>query len=680
MKSSTKRLISLFIAVVTVISVFGITTFGASKSYGKKYGVVKTVKSDYKTKCTAYSFNKDNGKVYLFFDAASSLSDKTRKTVYYGFALYKDSEYKNAVADISGAFPKKDGKAAVPLNMASLKSGVYYGKVYTFVKKSDGTKVTDSDSIGKFTVTVNKLGAAAPKLNGISISVKGNYISWTGVKYASVYRVYRKLYGESKWKTLCDVKTTGYTDNSIQHGIKYVYTVKAFDGDYASLYNKTGVTAVYLDEPKIEKPVAGEDNAVILNWNSVEGAEKYCIYKRTADETSYSRIKTLTKDETAFTDTSKKTDGQTLYYKVRAVNGVSAGLISKPVKITPFLCVKPAAFYENGVVTVSWDECGETYYLYKKDGSGEWSLVYTGDELSYSDFAVYPDETYTYSLVAEKNGVKSSFSSKGFSLKTLGETVIKSVANSENNSVLIKWNKKDGATGYEIYRKTSGSEYEKIGVTGNTSSFYDTTEKTNNLRYVYTVRAFGKYAEGTMNTEGVSHLYMEAPVLVYTKAVKNGGNKISWNAVSGAISYNVYRKAPGGEWSLLGNTTTLGFTDSKAGSKDKYYYTVKAVNGAAESSCMSGFGVNCLNAPVLLSIKKSSSSVKLTWEDVAGAKGYYVYRKEDGGSYSRLATVSTLSYADKSAKENGKEYIYTVKAFNDGGAGLYDIFGLSVNF
>ncbi len=680
MNKNIKKALSLLLAVLTVISVFGISSFGASESYGKKYGFVKTVKSDYKTKCTSYSFKKDSGKIYLFFDAAKSLSDKTRKTVYYGFALYKDSKYKSAVADITGAFPKKDGKAAVPINMASLKSGVYYGKVYTFIKKSDGTKVTDSDSVGKFTITVNKIGSSAPELNGVTFSVKGNRISWNSLKYASVYRVYRKLYGESTWKKLCDVTTTSYTDNTMEHGLKYVYTVKAFDGSYTSLYNKSGVTAVYLDAPELMKPVTGDDNSVSVNWSSVSGAEKYYIYKRTENETSYKRVKTVGKNVASFTDNSKKTDGETLYYKVRAVNGISAGLLSNTVKTSPFLSVKSTAFYKDGAVTVSWNEYGDKYYLYKKDGSGDWNLIFEGNDISYIDTDVVPDMTYCYSLVAEKDGKKSSFDTKGFTFTTLGETKIKSVVNSVDNSVLIKWNKKAGATGYEIYRKADGSEFEKIGVTGDTSSFYDITEKKNNLRYSYTVKAFGKYADGTMNTQGVSHLYMEAPVNVSAEAVKNGGNKISWNEVKGAISYNVYRKAPGGDWSLLGNTTTSEYTDSKVKSNSKYYYAVKALNGAVEGCFMSGFGVNCLNAPVLVSLKKSGTSLKLSWQSVTGANGYYIYRKEEGGSFKKIATVGALSYTDKTAKESGKKYIYTVKAYNDGGVGLYDIFGLSADF
>lgn len=681
MLKGTKKILSVILCAVAVLSVFSVCAFGAShNNYGKRFGAVKTVKSDYKTKCTDYTFNTDKGNVYLYFDASSSVSDKARSNIFYGFELYYDSAYKKNIVKINGAFPKKDSKATVPVNMASLNSGNYYGRVYTFIRNAKGTLVIDDDSFVKFKISVNKLGSSTPVLNGVTASVKGNCISWSSVKYAQGYRVYRKLYTDTSWTKLADTELLTYTDGTAECGLKYVYTVKAFDGSFASKYDKTGVTAIFLDAPGISEPVSGTDNSVIIGWGEVAGAEKYYVYKRTENESSYSRIAAVGKDVTAFEDKSDKTDGETLYYKVRAVNGINAGLVSKAVKITPFLCVKPSLYYKDGAVTVTWQNCGESYTLYKKDGE-EWVPVYEGEDTSFTDTEVEEDNKYTYSLTAVKDGKVSSFYSEGVSVTALGDTSIKSVENSVDNTVLIKWNKKSGATGYEIYRRVAGGEeYEKIGVTGNVDLFYDKAQKKNNLKYYYAVKAFSKNAEGTLGTETVAHLYMDAPVLSSVKVNKDGSNKLSWKSVSGAISYNVYRKAPGGGWGCIGKTTTLSFTDTKAKKGDKYYYTVKAVNGVALGSFMSGTGVNCLNAPVLVSLTKKGAACTLSWSSADGAKGYYVYRKAEGGSFERIALTSGLSYTDKSAKTGGTTYVYTVKAYNGSGSGLYDIVGLSVGY
>jgi fibronectin type 3 domain-containing protein len=46
---------------------------------------------------------------------------------------------------------------------------------------------------------------------------------------------------------------------------------------------------------------------------------------------------------------------------------------------------------------------------------------------------------------------------------------------------------------------------------------------------------------------------------------------------------------------------------------------------------------------------------------VTGASKYYVYRKTASGSWSKIATTTSTSYTDKTAKK-GTTYYYTVKA------------------
>lgn len=61
-----------------------------------------------------------------------------------------------------------------------------------------------------------------------------------------------------------------------------------------------------------------------------------------------------------------------------------------------------------------------------------------------------------------------------------------------------------------------------------------------------------------------------------------------------------------------------------------------------------------------------STGVKVRWDQSYGAKGYIIYRKTSGGSYSRVGKVtggSTLTYTDTTAEKN-KTYYYKVKAYS----------------
>lgn len=87
-----------------------------------------------------------------------------------------------------------------------------------------------------------------------------------------------------------------------------------------------------------------------------------------------------------------------------------------------------------------------------------------------------------------------------------------------------------------------------------------------------------------------------------------------------------------------------------------------------------------LDTTVLTTISQNKGAVTVNWEKVANASGYYVYRKLEGESWTRIAKVtsgSTLSYTDSAAPE-GNTYIYTVKAYNGSVYGGYDKNGLSI--
>jgi len=60
---------------------------------------------------------------------------------------------------------------------------------------------------------------------------------------------------------------------------------------------------------------------------------------------------------------------------------------------------------------------------------------------------------------------------------------------------------------------------------------------------------------------------------------------LSWNASSGATSYNVKRSTTSGSgYSVIGSPGTNGFTDATAVNGMTYYYVVSAVNGSGESA------------------------------------------------------------------------------------------------
>jgi fibronectin type 3 domain-containing protein len=249
---------------------------------------------------------------------------------------------------------------------------------------------------------------------------------------------------------------------------------------------------------------------------------------------------------------------------------------------------------------------------------------------------------------------------------TLTKPTVK-VANT-STGVQVTWSKTTGATGYIVYRKTGSGKWTtlKTITSSSTVSYVDTTAKAGTT-YYYTVRAYAGSNKSNKSSyvTDVSIKYLAQPTVTLTNT--STGVKISWTKSTGAGGYYVYRKAPGDKkWTLINKASNLSYTDTTAKVGTTYYYTVKAYSGKTYSSYVTDKTIKRLTQPVV-TLSKVSSGVKVAWQKITGASGYYVYRKASGAKswtlLKKLTSASTLSYTDATGK-NGTTYYYTVKAYS----------------
>ncbi len=156
-----------------------------------------------------------------------------------------------------------------------------------------------------------------------------------------------------------------------------------------------------------------------------------------------------------------------------------------------------------------------------------------------------------------------------------------------------------------------------------------------------------------------------APVLTLTGVASTGKTKLTWTAVDGAESYNVYRAfSADGEFSLLQNTTELSFTHTGGKAGKTYSYRVAAVYSDRVGAMSEAKARTCdLPQPV---VSRGHDAVtgknKLTWKAIDGAVKYRVYRAfESDGEFTLLTTTTDLSFIHTGGKA-GKTYYYKVMA------------------
>ena len=250
--------------------------------------------------------------------------------------------------------------------------------------------------------------------------------------------------------------------------------------------------------------------------------------------------------------------------------------------------------------------------------------------------------------------------------------------------VTVKWNKVTGAEGYYVYRKNGSNGWKRIGtVNGNNNISYADKTPVSGTTYTYTVRAYSGSKMSGYDAAGKTVKYLSAPIL---SSVVNdvAGVIVKWEKVTGADSYNVYRKNGSSGWKRVATVSggnTINYVDETVATGTTYTYTVRACSGNVLSSYdASGKSVKYLSTPILSDSSNATTGVTVKWGKVAGANGYYVYRKSGTGNWSKIGTVngeSIITYTDTQAT-SGTTYTYTVRAYSGNTMSSYDKTGKSI--
>lgn len=290
-------------------------------------------------------------------------------------------------------------------------------------------------------------------------------------------------------------------------------------------------------------------------------------------------------------------------------------------------------------IKLTWN-CEEetTYAVFKKSGDGEYEKAARIKGGVYMDKSVLSGTEYTY-YIKKTYFVKSAEKSLSF----IATPELTYAAN-KSEGIKLVWKKVEGAESYTVVRKEQGGKWEKILVGTKKNSFTD-TKVNEGKKYSYFVRAQkGNTVSGNGNTLSVYRL-----VSPEVAKISNGaqGVKLTWNKISGAKEYAVYRKVSGGEWENIASVkdgNTLNYTDKTASSGIKYTYGIKAVRGEDKSQGTSGKkSIVYLDRVKGLKLSQRGKNVELSWKAVKGAESYAVYKKTEGGEWKKTATVKKVT-------------------------------------
>lgn len=378
---------------------------------------------------------------------------------------------------------------------------------------------------------------------------------------------------------------------------------------------------------------------------------------------------------------TEKTTSGVITVLVKDANNVTT-IVSIPYCETSSLAkttVKLTTVNYN-TINLSWNEVeGATeYFIYRKtSSSSKYTMIASTKELTYSDDSVKTGTTYNY-IVKASNDYTYTNSNK-YTIKSIPGTVNEITLTESYNSVTLKWNKVDGATGYYIYRATSlNGKYTKIGST--TKLNYKNSSLTTNKTYYYKVVAYK-----TVNKKAVlgkeSTIISATPYLKTTKVT--GYNtyyeyaRIFWTKVTGASAYRVYRSSTeNGKYEYIGDTKNTYYNDKNVDADTTYYYKVKPyrlVNNskkyAEDSNVAESSKANSTIKFTITSTNYNKLEVRIS--KVNTATKYKVYRATSkNGKYTLVKELLAKDFADTEyviytdTVTTGTTYYYKVKIAN----------------
>ncbi len=258
---------------------------------------------------------------------------------------------------------------------------------------------------------------AAPEMITAIASSDDIYIGWSEVDDATAYNLYRRVSdgaGWSEWGIIyTDGSETEYTDKDVAVGNKYQYKVQAVNDAGKGNFCESGEVGIAQkpSEP-LGVTVATEAGKVVIEWNAVSDALRYCVeYKEFDEETldSWTRLSSSVYDTSFVFDDA--TAGTQYQFRVKAYNLAGWGEYetSAPVVVP----AKPGAprsvsvFQENGSVSIIWNSVDDAvrYSIERREYNGDtwdsWSPVSrTVTDTTYVDSDVNFGSQYQYRVRA----------------------------------------------------------------------------------------------------------------------------------------------------------------------------------------------------------------------------------------------------------------------------------------
>ena len=486
------------------------------------------------------------------------------------------------------------------------------GTTYYYKVKAEIVNGVKSNSSAAVAITCR---CARPVVKPSYVGASGKpYIYWGAVDGAGKYYVYRSTSKDGTYEYIGYTTKTNYTDSKANAGYTYYYKVQAISSAltmakvYLSPSNQTdncyaygntneavqcgkiadscrialersGVTVQVGHMPSMqdkckESNAFGADLHVPIHTNAfngtVTGTRMFCLNSSGESMKACEAIFAWLAPITPGTSENIQVDAS--LYEVRVPSAPTAYVECEfhDNATTAKWIVEHTVDIGEAIARGICDYFGVTYKEKEQpESAASTDKLYRVQE---GAFANHP-------IAEEKNTANSSLSAAVVVTCRCARPVVKPSYVGASGKPYIYWGAVDGAGKYYVYRSTSkDGTYEYIGYTTKTN--YTDSKAVAGTTYYYKVK-------GISSVKSTANSAFSAAVAVTCRCARpsvkitttNGSPRLTWNAVTGASQYEVYRAtSKNGTYTKMFTTSNLSYTNTSAKAGTTYYYKVKAVS------------------------------------------------------------------------------------------------------
>ena len=308
----------------------------------------------------------------------------------------------------------------------------------------------------------------------------------------------------------------------------------------------------------------------------------------------------------------------------------------------------------SGKIKVSWEpvEGAVGYEVYRATSStGTYTKVFTTTKTSYTNTSAKAGKTYYYKVKAlhADPAANSPFSSVKYRTCDLPRPTITSLTTSPySGKPSLSWTPVEGASGYRIYRASDpNGTYTQVGtITDPTDTTFTNTSTEAGQTYYYRVMAtHSNSAANSARAAAKSVVCALAKPTISGALNADGAPEITWEALEGAVAYNVYRSTEKeGNYTLVGTSEGASYVDTQVEPDTTCYYKVEATHSTPAANSVLSNPVK-VHTPAYRSVYVMLHQVTL-------------YVDRDSSSDSIIIPYMTQVYLDRavSVSENGSWY------------------------